>query len=84
LKILGYTVKDTTKRPLIPILKGNFKEVCRIIKNYDAVKAFPWFMIYRDLDKLIPTMNKLSRRITRKEFEMAMHEAKETGIIHFH
>jgi Sulfotransferase domain len=54
LTILGYKVKDTSSRPLIPILKGDFKKVLNMIKNYDAVEDTPWFMIYKELDELIP------------------------------
>lgn len=54
LKILGYTVKDTTPRALIPILRGNYKKVLGIIKNYDALEDTPWYFIYKELDKKIP------------------------------
>ncbi len=54
LKILGYTVKDTSTRPLIPILRGNYKKVLRMIRDYDAVEDTPWYMIYKELDQLIP------------------------------
>ena len=54
LKILGYSVKDTTPRALIPILRGNFKKVLKIIRNYDALEDTPWYMIYKELDELIP------------------------------
>ena len=54
LEILGYKVKDTTPRALIPILKQNYKKVLRIIKNYDALEDTPWYMIYRELDARIP------------------------------
>jgi hypothetical protein len=54
LKILGYTVKDTTPRALIPILRGNFNKVLRIIKNYDALEDTPWYLIYKELDQLLP------------------------------
>lgn len=54
LKILGYTVKDTTPRALIPILRGNFKKVLRILKNYDALEDTPWYIIYKELDVMIP------------------------------
>ncbi len=54
LKILGYNVKDTTLRALIPILKGNYNKILRIIKNYDALEDTPWFMIYKELDIRIP------------------------------
>jgi hypothetical protein len=54
LKILGYKVKDTSSRALIPILKGNYTKILRMLKNYDAVEDTPWYMIYKELDKLIP------------------------------
>jgi hypothetical protein len=54
LKILGYSVKDTTPRALIPILRGNYIKVLRILKNYDALEDTPWYKIYKELDELIP------------------------------
>lgn len=54
LKILGYSVKDTTPRALIPILRGNYSKILRMIRNYDALEDTPWYMIYRELDRLIP------------------------------
>ncbi|MCA1746276.1 MAG: hypothetical protein LC655_01160 [Bacteroidales bacterium] len=54
LKILGYTVKDTTPRALVPILRGNYTKVLRIIKNYDALEDTPWYLIYKELDQLLP------------------------------
>jgi len=54
LKILGYRVKDTSSRPLIPILKGDLDRVISMIARYDAVEDTPWFMIYRELDARIP------------------------------
>jgi hypothetical protein len=54
LKILDYRVKDTTERALIPILKGNYKKILRMLKNFDAVEDTPWFIIYKELDQLIP------------------------------
>lgn len=54
LKILGYSVKDTTPRALIPILRGNYRKILRMIRNYDALEDTPWYMIYRELDRLIP------------------------------
>lgn len=54
LKILGYTVKDVTPRALIPILKGNYKKILRIIEKYDALEDTPWYIIYKELDRLIP------------------------------
>lgn len=54
LKILGYKVKDTSRRPLIPILKGKWHRVLSLLQNYDAVEDTPWFMIYKELDRLVP------------------------------
>lgn len=54
LKILGYRVKDTSSRALIPILKGEYTKVLRMLENYDAVEDTPWYMIYKELDELIP------------------------------
>ena len=54
LKILGYHVKDTSSRPLIPILRGDFDRVLRMLRNYDAVEDTPWYMIYKELDQRIP------------------------------
>ncbi len=54
LKILGYRVKDTSSRPLIPILKGDYLKVLRMIRKYDALEDTPWYMIYKELDKRIP------------------------------
>ena len=54
LKVLDYRVKDTTTRALIPILKKDYPSILRMLKNYDAVEDTPWYMIYKELDKLIP------------------------------
>lgn len=54
LRILGYKVKDTSHRPLIPILKGDYSRVLEMLNGYDAVEDTPWYMIYRELDRLIP------------------------------
>ena len=54
LKILGYRVKDTSARPLIPILKGDYEKVLRMISDYDALEDTPWYMIYKELDERIP------------------------------
>ena len=54
LKILGFKVKDTSSRALIPILKGDFKRVINMLKNYDAVEDTPWYIIYKEIDKLVP------------------------------
>jgi len=54
LKILDYSVKDTTTRALIPILKNDYKKVLKIIEKFDAIEDTPWYIIYKELDKLIP------------------------------
>ena len=54
LKVMNYKVKDCCPRALIPILKGNYNKVLRILKNFDALEDTPWYMIYKELDKLIP------------------------------
>ena len=54
LKILGYTVKDTTPRALIPILKGDFSKIRQILAGYDAMEDTPWYIIYRELDQMYP------------------------------
>lgn len=54
LQILGYRVKDCTPKPLIPILKGDFQSVLTMLDGYDAVEDTPWYMIYKELDVLIP------------------------------
>lgn len=54
LKILGYSVKDTSWRPLIPILTGNFNKVIRMVRKYDAMEDNPWNIIYKELDQRIP------------------------------
>jgi len=54
LKILGYRVKDTSSRPLIPILKGDYNRVMKMISGYDAMEDTPWYMIYKELDERIP------------------------------
>lgn len=54
LKILGYKVKDTSSRALIPILKGNYAKVLKMIRKYDAVEDTPWYKIYKELDSLLP------------------------------
>jgi len=54
LKILGYEVKDTTPRALIPILNGNWNKVLRMIRDYDALEDTPWYKIYKELDGLLP------------------------------
>ncbi|MEM8526638.1 MAG: sulfotransferase family protein [Bacteroidota bacterium] len=54
LQILGYRVKDTSSRALIPILKGDYDKILRIIEPYDALEDTPWYMIYKELDQRIP------------------------------
>lgn len=54
LKILGYKVKDCTGRALVPILKNDYQKVLKILEGYDAAEDTPWYMIYRELDELIP------------------------------
>ena len=54
LKILGYKVKDTTPRALIPILKGDFSKIRQILNGYDAMEDTPWYIIYRELDQMYP------------------------------
>ena len=54
LKILNYSVKDTTTRALIPILKNDYKKVLKIIEEFDAIEDTPWYIIYKELDKLLP------------------------------
>lgn len=54
LKILGFRVKDTTSRALIPILKGDYQKLLSLLEGYDAAEDTPWYMIYKELDELIP------------------------------
>ena len=54
LRILGYHVKGTSKRPLIPILKKDFSYVRKQLRNFDAVQDTPWFFIYKELDEIYP------------------------------
>jgi hypothetical protein len=54
LEKLGYKVKGNTPRALMPILKGNYKKIKRIVDGYDALQDKPWFMIYKELDTLYP------------------------------
>lgn len=54
LKILGFRVRDTTPRALIPILRGNFGKIRRMLRGYDALEDTPWYMIYRELDQMYP------------------------------
>ena len=54
LRILGYRVKDTTPRALIPILRGRWAKVRSILAPYDAAEDTPWYKIYPELDRLFP------------------------------
>ena len=54
LKILGYKVKDTSLRALIPILNGNDKKLLELLDGFDAAEDTPWYIIYKKLDELIP------------------------------
>lgn len=54
LRILDFEVKDTSSRALIPILKGDYAKILKMIQNYDAVEDTPWYIIYQELDKLLP------------------------------
>lgn len=54
LEIMGYRVKDTTPRALIPILRGNEKKLMRMLNNFDAMEDTPWYRIYKDLDRMYP------------------------------
>ncbi|HAA14210.1 MAG TPA: hypothetical protein DCE41_21955 [Cytophagales bacterium] len=54
LTILGYRVKDTTPRALMPILRGNYRKIERILEEYDAAEDTPWYKIYRELDEHFP------------------------------
>ena len=54
LKILGYKVKGETPRALIPILRKRTRKIKKIIDPYDALEDAPWFLMFRQLDKLYP------------------------------
>jgi hypothetical protein len=54
LKILGFRVRDTTPRALIPILRGNTGKIRRMLRGYDAMEDTPWYKIYRELDQMFP------------------------------
>lgn len=54
LKILGFSVKDTTPNILIPILRGRYNWILKILSRYDAAEDTPWYMIYKELDRRIP------------------------------
>lgn len=54
LEIHGFRVKSVTPEALIPILKGNYEKVYKMIEGFDVLEDTPWFMIYRELDKQFP------------------------------
>lgn len=54
LKILGYRVKGVTPRALIPILRGKYSRVLKMVESYDALEDSPWFIIYKELDEYLP------------------------------
>lgn len=54
LKILGYNVKDTSSRALLPILRGNYTKILSMLNRYDAVEDTPWYKIYKELDQHVP------------------------------
>ena len=54
LQFMGYRVRDTSKKVLFPILRGNYKKVLKMLEGYDAVGDTPWYMIYQKLDELVP------------------------------
>ena len=54
LRILGFKVKDTSTRPLIPILRGQWSRVMAMLRHVDAVEDTPWYMIYKELDRMAP------------------------------
>lgn len=54
LNILGYNVKDTNSRALLPILRGNYSKILSMLNGYDAVEDTPWYKIYKELDQHIP------------------------------
>ena len=54
LKVLGYRVKDTDAKALMPILRGNYRKILQMLEDYDAVEDTPWYMIYKELDHHIP------------------------------
>lgn len=53
LNLLGYSVRKGTTRGLISILKGDYKKVLSIAKDYEALEDLPWFVIYKELDTRI-------------------------------
>lgn len=54
LKILGFKVKDTSQRALLPILRGNDKKIKRILEGFNAFEDTPWYIIYEKLDNWYP------------------------------
>ena len=54
LRILGYKVKDTSARALIPILKNDWNKVLRMLEGFDAVEDTPWYKVYKELDQHLP------------------------------
>ncbi|MCP4312211.1 MAG: hypothetical protein GY790_13175 [Bacteroidetes bacterium] len=78
LKILGFRVKDTSTTPPIPILKGDYEKVLRMIGDYDALEDTPWYMIYRELDERIPGSKFILTTSGRKEKPAILLRRKET------
>ncbi|MFK7757105.1 MAG: sulfotransferase family protein [Flavobacteriales bacterium] len=54
LKVLGFRVKDMSSKVLFPILRGNYAKAVGMLKNYDAVEDTPWYIIYKEIDELVP------------------------------
>ncbi|MBR9860077.1 hypothetical protein GYB22_04905 [bacterium] len=54
LKLLGYSVKDTSTRALIPIMKEDWAKVKSMLDPFDAAEDTPWYIIYKKLDELYP------------------------------
>lgn len=54
LKLLGYNVKDTSERVLIPILEKKWDKVFSMLDGFDACEDTPWYSIYKELDKQYP------------------------------
>jgi hypothetical protein len=71
LKILGYRVKDTSARALLPILKEDWNKVLRMFRGYDAAEDTPWYMIYRELEKIITN----SKLIIKISDELSLYES---------
>ena len=54
-KILGFTNFSNSRDELLDtIKKGDFEPVFKIVRQYDAFKAWPWAVIYKELDKEFP------------------------------